>query len=174
MYLDFIQPRRRSSLVGWLLLLLGLAALGAVLAWQFLDLQPKLASEEAALRQVQSELTAREPVSVHISDDQLSVEWLRAAKVAQELVAPWAPLFAILEGASSQSIAVLSLELDGARRELILTGEARNYAALLDYYRYLQSQKMLTAVALQTHQVSRQDRDKPVRFRITAHWEQAS
>ena len=37
-----------------------------------------------------------------------------------------------------------------------------------------QSQPMLTSVALQTHQMNRQDRDKPIRFRITAHWEQAS
>jgi Tfp pilus assembly protein PilN len=174
MHLDFLHPHRRPAIGGWLLLLLGLLALAGALGWRFLDLGPRLVSGEAELRRLQGAVAAGEPATVRLSDEQLAAEWARAAKVAKELAAPWAPLFALLEGATGQPVALLSLEPDGNRHELILTGEARNFAALLDYYRYLQQQPMLTTVALQTHQVSRQDRDKPVRFRITAHWEQAS
>lgn len=159
--------------MGWALLAMGLIGVGAVVAWRFLDLEPRLHAGEAELRQLQTTLAAREPAAIRLSDDQLAGEWSRAAKVAQELAAPWAPLFGVLEGAAGQPVALLSLEPDGARHELVLTGEARNFAALLDYYRYLQKQPMLNTVALKTHQVNRQDRDKPVRFRITAHWESA-
>jgi Tfp pilus assembly protein PilN len=174
MHLDFLHPHRPAARSGWLLLCFGLLALGTALGWYFLSVAPRVAASEAELRRLQDAVAAKEPATIRLSDQQLAAEWTRAAKVARELAVPWAPLFAILEGAAGQPIALLSLDPDGNRRELVLTGEARNFAALLDYYRYLQQQSMLNSVALQTHQVSRQDRDKPVRFRITAHWESAS
>ncbi len=174
MHLDFLNPRRRTSLFGWLLLLLGLAALCAVLAWSLLELEPRVRAGEAELRRLQNAAVAREPVVQSLSDEQLATDWTQATAVVQLLNMPWPDLFAELEGGAEQSVALLSLEPDGVRHELVLNGEARNYAALLDYFRYLQSQPMLHSVALQTHQVNLQDRDKPIRFRITAHWERIS
>ena len=55
-----------------------------------------------------------------------------------------------------------------------LTGEARDFDVLMNYFRHLQEQPVLTEVVLQTHQINRQDRDKPVRFRIAAHWAKTS
>lgn len=174
MHLDFLQPHRRASRAGWGLLGLGALALVAAVAWRMAVLEPQLHAAEADLRQLQAALAAREPAAVRLTDEQLASEWSRASKVAAELAVPWNSLFDILDGAADQPVALLSLEPDGARHELVLTGEARNFPALLDYYRYLQQQPMLNTVALKTHQVNRQDRDKPVRFRITARWEAAS
>lgn len=173
MYLDFLHPHRRASLLGWLVLILGVLVCGVLLDWRFRTLEPNLQSAEAALNRAKRELAPTGPSALRLTDKQLASDWTRAAKVAQELSVPWPRLFAVLEGAAKQPVALLSLELDGARHDLVLTGEARNFAALLDYYRYLQQQSMLDKVALQTHQVNRQDSDKPVRFRITAQWERA-
>ncbi len=173
MHLDFLHRHRPVSTFAWLLLVIGLLACGAVLDWRFTTLESRLVSAEAALQRAKRELTPSVPAAAHLSDKQLSADWARAARIAQDLAEPWPGLFAGLEGAAEQPLALLSLELDGARRNLVLTGEARSYAALLDYFRYLQKQSMLGSVVLHTHQVNQQDRDKPVRFRITAHWEHA-
>ena len=173
MHLDFLRQHRPPSAWAWLLLLAGLLACGTVLDWRFTTLESRRISAEAALQRAQRELTPSAPAALALSDKQMSADWARAAKTAQELAAPWPELFEILEGAADQPLALLSLELDGARRNLVLTGEARNYAALLDFLRYLQSQSLLGAVALHTHQTNQLDHDKPVRFRITARWEHA-
>ena len=174
MHLDFLHPHRRSRQAGWLLLSLGLLAVAAVLSWRWLELEPRLLAAQSQLQRAQAALSANEPVLHKLSDEQLSRDWSQAASVAQQLSTPWEALFAEIEAGAAPAVALLSLEPDAARHELVLGGEARDYAALVDYYRYLQSQPMLSSVALQTHQMNRQDRDKPMRFRITAHWEPAS
>ena len=72
---------------------------------------------------------------------------------------------------TSPASIMIRVDIDSVRREMVLSGEARNYASMLAYYGYLQKHRMLVGVDLQLHQVNRQDNDKPVRFRITAHWE---
>jgi Tfp pilus assembly protein PilN len=173
MHLDFLHRHRPVSSLAWLLLLLGLLACGALLDWRFGTLASRLVAAEADLNRAKRELTPSTPTAAPLSDKQVSADWARAAKIAQDLAAPWPELFIVLEGAAEQPLALLSLELDGTRRNLVLTGEARDYAGLLAYFRYLQKQSLLGAVALHTHQINQLDRDKPVRFRITARWERA-
>jgi Tfp pilus assembly protein PilN len=141
-----------------------------MVAWHVLRLAPGLAAGEERLRDLQATLAARQPASVRGDERQLAVHWQRSARVARELAAPWARLFAVLETAADQPVALLSIEPDAVRGELVLTGEARDQEALLAYYRYLQGQAVLSAVVLQAHQVNRQDRQKPVRFRVSARW----
>jgi Tfp pilus assembly protein PilN len=174
MHLDFLRPHRRASVWGWLMLGLSLLAVGLLMDWRWLELEPQLQAGDAELRRLQSTLNSRPGDTLRLTDEQLATQWTAAAKAAQDLATPWPALFVLLEDGADGNIALLSLEPDGVRHELLLTGEARNYAALLDYLRFLQDQPLLSAVALQTHQVNRLDRDKPVRFRITAHWEDAS
>jgi Tfp pilus assembly protein PilN len=155
------------------MLLAGVMVCGGVLQWRYVTLEPQLQSVQQQLQVLQRAQTTG-PATARLTDKQLQADWSHAAKVTQDLAAPWPGLLGLLEGAAGQPVALLSLELDGSRHDMVLTGEARNYAALLDYFRYLQQQKMLGSVALQTHQVNRQDKDKPMRFRISARWEAAS
>jgi Tfp pilus assembly protein PilN len=171
MHLDFLHPQRPSSAWGWLVLLAGLLACGAFLNWYLFQVQPQLQNAEADLDRARRQLNPAGLAVTRPTDKHLASDWKRAAKVAQELAAPWAGVFDILDSAVEQPIALLSLDIDSGRHEMVLTGEARNYAAMLDYYSYLQRQKRLGGVELQLHQVNRQDRDNPVRFRMTAHWE---
>jgi Tfp pilus assembly protein PilN len=171
MHLDFIQPRRPASPWGWVLLALGFLLCAALLQWRYATLEPQLQTARDQLRKLQSDHGAPLVAVVRLSDKQLKDDWIYASKVAQELSAPWSDLLTVFEGASNQPVALLSVELDGVRQDLLINAEARNYEAMLNYYRYLQQQALLTSVALQAHQVNQQDQDKPVRFRITAQWE---
>jgi len=171
MHLDFIQPRRPASPWGWVLLGFGLLLCAALLQWRYGTLEPQLQTERKQLHNLQRDRATPSVAAGRLSDKQLKEDWIFASKVALELSAPWSELLTVFEGASKQPVALLSVELDGVRQDVLINAEARNYEAMLNYYRYLQQQALLTSVALQAHQVNQQDQDKPVRFRITAQWE---
>ena len=170
MELDFVTRRRPASIAGWLLLLVGALCLGALVAWVQTDRQPLVGERDAALRSLNKALAARQPAAVKMDDKQLADEWMRAMKVAGDLGLPWEKLFAILEANADRPVALLTLEPDAVKHEIALTAEAKNFDEMLGYYRLLQQQEMFTGVALQTHQVNQLDREKPIRFRITAKW----
>jgi Tfp pilus assembly protein PilN len=168
--LDFSTQRRPAGLGRWFTLLAGVAALAGTLAWNALVWQPRLAAAEKQLRAFQSSLTAQQPVLRKISDEQLAAEWRQAIAVAGALNQPWEKLFSMLEATTGGQVALLTLEPNAALRELVLTAEAKNFNAMLDFYRLLGQQADLTSVVLHSHQINQQDNDKPVRFRITATW----
>jgi Tfp pilus assembly protein PilN len=170
MNLDFARQRRLAGPAGWLLLTVGAVCVTALVVWVQVDRQPRLGEREAALRKLQATLTARQPAAVKMDDKQLADEWLRAMRVAGDLSLPWEKLFGILEANAGRPVALLTLEPDAVKHEIALTAEAKNFDEMLGYYRVLQQQDMFAGVALQTHQVNQQDREKPIRFRITAKW----
>jgi Tfp pilus assembly protein PilN len=174
LHLDFQSERRPPAMAGWLSLIVGVALLGGLVGWNVLDQQPRLQAMEGKLQWLDKSVVASQPTAVNVTADELAAEWQRAAKVAERLATPWQPLFAVLEGSADRPIALLSLEPDADRQELVLTGEARDFDVLMNYFRQLQEQPLLSEVVLQTHQINRQDHDKPVRFRIAAHWAKTS
>lgn len=166
--LDF---RRNELPHGWInvvLLFAGVAAAGYAgwSAWQFSADARALEAKLASLSKQPERKTAQRSGA---DAQQFDRESRVLANVAVELNTPWNPLFRALEDAP-QKVALLSIEPDAHKRELVLTGEAKDFKEMLDYVRYLQGQTMLSGIALQTHQINQQDSDKPVRFRITAAW----
>jgi Tfp pilus assembly protein PilN len=170
LHLDFSTQRRPAGIARWLTLLAGVAALVGVLAWQGLVWQPRLTVAEKKLRALQSDLTARRPVLRNMSNEQLTTEWRQTTAVAGALNQPWEQLFSMLEAATGRQVALLTLEPNATLREVVLTAEAKNFNAMLDFYRLLGQQAELSAVVLHSHQINQQDNDKPIRFRITATW----
>lgn len=171
LHLDFLQAHRSAARWGLWLALAGLLAMTGVVAWYTQELEPQLQSASAALSRAQREAQAKAPPpGPRMDDKRLDEEWAQAAKVAEQLNAPWAELLDMLEEGTELQVALLSLEPDLPKREFVLTGEARHYEALMGYYRYLQAQPQLTGVAVHMHQVSRQDRDRPLRFRVSGRW----
>ncbi|MFZ2268599.1 MAG: hypothetical protein WAV95_13575 [Azonexus sp.] len=168
--LNFAQTRQPPHVLAWFGLILGLTAVGATVGWQQEYWQPRLSAAEASLRTAQTALAARQPAARKIDDVQLAAEWNRASAVAGKLNMPWEKLFATFEAEAERHVGLLSLEPDVTKGELILTAEAKNFEEMLAYYRMLQTQEHLSAVILHTHQVNQQDREKPIRFRITAKW----
>jgi Tfp pilus assembly protein PilN len=173
LHLDFVNPKRPPAAAGWLLLVVAVLVVAAGVTWYLLVLAPDLQAAERRLQAATQALAATQPPSLAIGGTELAAERDRAGRLSQRLAVRWDQLFGILETTAEQPIALLSLEPDADKQELVLTGEARNFAALMAYYQFLQQQRILRDVVLQTHQVNRQDRDKPVRFRIVAEWESA-
>ncbi|SFI02018.1 Tfp pilus assembly protein PilN [Collimonas sp. OK307] len=94
-----------------------------------------------------------------------------AAQIAGQLNTPWDRLLKVLESAPMEHVALLSVEPVASRRQLHLVGEAKDFATMLDYLSYLQSQPGLQRVILTSHQIQTQP-GSPVRFQIQAHWEE--
>ena len=106
-----------------------------------------------------------------MSDEQLAAEWRQTSAVAGALNQPWESLFSMLEAAApAGQVAMLTLEPNAALRELALTAEAKNFKAMLDFYRLLGRHADWSEVVLHSHQINQQDNEKPIRFRITAKW----
>jgi Tfp pilus assembly protein PilN len=171
LHLDFINPRRPATPASWAFLGVGMLLLAATLFWHARFVEPDIESAERELVRLNKELAARQPAALKVSDAQLAGEWQKALAINQRLGAPWQKLLAMLESYVDEPVALLSIDPDLTKKDLLLTGEARNLDALLDYMRFLKRQSMLTNVTLQSHQVNKQDNEKPVRFRISATWE---
>jgi len=171
LHLDFVYPRRPTAAAGWLVLAAGMLALVAVLVWNLGFVAPGAAAAETESARLRQELAAREPVALQLKGGEVAVEWQKALAINQRLGAPWQKLFAVLESYVDEPVALLSIDPDLTKRDLVLTGEARNLEALLDYIRFLKRQSLLSEVTLLSHQINKQDRDRPVRFRISATWE---
>ncbi|MBK6975604.1 MAG: PilN domain-containing protein [Sterolibacteriaceae bacterium] len=166
--LDF---RRNELPHGWInavLLIAGVAAAGYA-GWSAWQLSADGRALDAKLANLSKKPGREAPQREGADAQRFERETRILANVALELNTPWNPLFHALEEAP-QKVALLSIEPDAHKRELILTGEAKDFTEMLDYVRYLQGQTMLSGISLQTHQINQQDRDKPVRFRITAGW----
>lgn len=166
--LDF---RRNELPHGWInvaLLVAGIAAAGLA-GWSAWRISADGRALDARLASLSNKPDRKSTQRAGADAQQFDRESRVLANVAVELNTPWNPLFRALEEAP-QKIALLSIEPDAHKRELILTGEAKDFKEMLDYVRYLQGQTMLSGISLQTHQINQQDRDKPVRFRITAVW----
>jgi Tfp pilus assembly protein PilN len=170
LHLDFVRPRRPSSAWGWFALMVGASIVIGLAIWDRQFLAEDIASAQREMVSVRKAIADNEPASLKLKGADLASEWQRASTVSRSLSAPWTELFAMLEAYADEPVALLGMDPDLAKNDLVLTGEARDLAAVLDYVRYLKKQPMLSAVTLQSHQVSRQERDKPVRFRIVANW----
>lgn len=94
----------------------------------------------------------------------------RANVVLHRLTLPWDALFLAVETAAGKEVALLALEPDAEKRQVRISGEARDYSAVLNYITQLEAQAVFGPVYLQSHQVQQQDPDKPVRFALLANW----
>ena len=83
---------------------------------------------------------------------------------------PWGELFKRVEASNEKEIALLSIQPDAGKRVMRLSGEAKNFEALLAYIARLEHTPMLNQVYLTSHELRLQDPQKPVRFALTANW----
>ncbi len=101
---------------------------------------------------------------------QLRIEVKNANEVLLQLSLPWDRLFQTVESANSDNIALLGIDPDSKRGQIKVSGEAKDFDALLGYIRTLQASNFFTGVYLQHHQVQELDPDKPIRFTLDASW----
>jgi hypothetical protein len=167
--LDF-RRRRKAGRAGLLILAAGLAAAAAA-GVQYRQLAEELAAAEAGVRAAPASAERRKMVSAAGGDMQkVSVEYKRAAEILQQLTLPWGELFASAESAAFPEVALLGIESDTDKRRVKISGEAKNLEAVLEYLRRIAARPALAEVYLQSHDLQKQDPQRPVRFVLSAEW----
>jgi hypothetical protein len=167
---DFVGRRARVTAVGSVLLLLGVAAASAA-AFEYRLLEARRAGLELKLAAA-SRRTHQDPGEAARSAG-LSAE---AGRVAAELGTPWTRLLAEFEAASRDTagtVAVLSIEPDHAKHSVRVSGESRDLPLTLAYVQRLQRSTLLRYAMLESHEVRNDDPQRPVRFALTAQWQEA-
>lgn len=165
--LDFARTRPRRPAWAWLLLLAGVAA--AAWVGQSYDRATRAKAEAQArvdrlerARPVQARALARDR-----KDDASRTAQVTAAR---QLETPWGELFATLQATRPANIGLLGLDADGRRGQLNLTAEAKDYPAMIDYYRRLQTTAGLADITLTQHDVMEDRNAEPVRFVLRGRW----
>lgn len=143
-----------------LALSLGLAAW---LAERFQDARVEVARLDA-----QSGLVASQRPAKPIPREKLEEEARSAEAVVRQLTLPWASIFATVEQAATREVAILQLQPDAETRVLRLAAETRQREAMFDFLRRLGASPGLADVHLVSHQVQREDPQRPIQFSVQA------
>lgn len=172
--LDFIQKPifSRISFGGFLILLASLCL--ATFTWQMYQQQQiKLLMVLESLEKVNQQLpkqTVIRPTEAVISSKQL----VQFADDFNLLATPWSELLDSIEQADMPDITLLALDPSVRKQQVILTGEAKNLATILQYINKLAQQQTLSQVYLQKHNVNETSNEKPVSFSIVAKWKNST
>ena len=165
--LDLDLVRRRPAWPPWLALVVGLA-LSADAGLQLIGLR----DDVAALQQRGSPRPAR-VVAAEALPEATQRELADARRLLEELALPWEALFRSIEGAVDRDTALLSIEPDSGRRAIQISGEARNYLAVLRFMDRLEKGQTLARVHLLSHEIRQEDADRPTLFTLAASWKVA-
>ena len=163
--LDFAPRTRRSPVLGWVLLALGVTSI-ALAALQFHSAHAARAQEADQLQQLQARVAEGTGSRSTASD---SREAKAAAAVIRDLRVPWPQLLDVFEGAANQNVALLTIEPAPAQHQVRLTAEAKNVQAMFDYLEALKREP-LTEIVLLSHQVNEKAPGSPLRFQAQAKW----
>jgi hypothetical protein len=160
--LDYVAPVRRPMWPGLAVLAVSLAV-AAGLGVRYRDAQV-----EVVRLQAQSGLVAPERPARPIPKERLEEEARNAEAVVRQLTLPWATLIGTIEQAATREVAILQLQPDAETRVLRLTAETRHREAMFDFLRRLGAARGLADVHLVSHQVQRDDPQRPLQFSVQA------
>ena len=162
------EQNRSPSIIGILLLVMGLAATG-LLVRDYLDtvqahaeLERRMASLRLQAGAVQQKHPDADELARQSADDQ----------TRQRLDQHWSGLVAALNQARGKQVGFLALEADGRHGKATLKAEARDYDAMLSFYQKLQASKALSDVILSQHLLNDKDGKKSVGFTMRMDWGQ--
>lgn len=165
---SFLAPRPVARWPGWTLLLVGTLTL-ALAGQRWAELRSEV--ELARIRLENREALAppeRSTTPTIVVTPEMEARQRERQLIVRALKLDWPALFGALEKAQTPNIALLTIQPDSRRGTLVMTGEARDMAAVIDYQRRLNDG--LRDVVLTTHEVQEQNPHKPVRFTVTALW----
>ena len=103
--------------------------------------------------------------------EQMAKEVERVNRAAMQLTIPWEDLFQAVETATdNKRVALLALQPNFQKRELKISGEAEEYASILQYIERLEKGGALGEVRLISHEVVSQQNSSGIRFELAATW----
>jgi hypothetical protein len=149
-----------------------LALLACVLSAYYMQ---QLSVTQETLVEAQSKLASISPenktVAVQTVVETASEAELKYARdIVAQLSTPWNPLMSTLEQSIVPNIALLSIEPNRKKQQIILTGQAKNIESTLSYIKQLEHIETLSQVYLLKHSIDQSDPYKPVGFTILAQW----
>ncbi len=170
--LDFIpQPFFALTSINWLgLLVLLLSLLVATFTWRLYQSQQNTYLENSLIL----EQHKQQSVPAKLSEKAQSIapdELKQVQESVNALTAPWNELLLAIEQANMKNIALLNLEPNYKKQQVLLAGQAKNLATVLQYIKQLEQQPMLSQVYLQKHSIDTLNPAKPVNFSVFAQWE---
>lgn len=123
---------------------------------------------EVARMEAQSGLIPHERPVREVPRERLEQEAKSAEAVVRQLTLPWAGVIGAVEQAATKEVAILQLQPEADSRLLRLTAETRHREAMFDFLRRLSAAGGLTDVHLVSHQVQREDPQRPIQFSVQA------
>ena len=167
--LDFLSPGARPGPVSWLLLALGLAAVGVVAsAWNSADADARAAQAHIAL--LDRAPAAKSKQSEKKIDSALQARDKEDAQARRALALPWNRLLTTLQDGLPDDVALVSLDVDGRRGDFQIVANAKSHQAMLDYYRELQGESGFGKVTLTRHELREIDGLQGVNFSLRGDW----
>ena len=169
--LDYVREAGRSRLAVWALAAFAMAfACDSALRYDALlrnigDKRLELANWDRRPKQIGEASAA--PAS--LSNDELAA----ARETARKLSMPWSVLFRALEASRTERVALLAIEPDAENRTVLLSAEAKDYAAALAYIGNLARQDALARVHLSHHELKQVSGQRVVAFTVSASWNPA-
>lgn len=160
-----------SAGAGAALLLAGAFAASACAAW-YANIDGEFERAEAQTTEMKR-MMRRAPgrVDESRSDAREMQQEVRAANaVIQQMAIPWDRLFSEIESTVDAEVGLLSIQPDVGNRLVRISGEARNFNAMLAYSRRLENTDLLHNVVLLGHEIKTQDPQRPVLFAMSVGW----
>ena len=157
--LDFRAAQRGSPWLGRVLL--------AAAACVAVDAGVSYYSAKSTLTDNQARLTKRTPGA---SAPKVSPQEVAAVReTVQRLSLPWSDLFAALESAASDKVALSAIEPDARNGTVTITGDGKDYLAALSYVLNLSRTEGLERVQLVRHE-QKSEGNGAVSFAVSAAW----
>lgn len=168
--LDFKRQAPRIGIAGVMLLAAGVAV-AALMAMLASDLRDRIGAAEQKVTRLEKEGSRRVAQRGQSANGAaLQLEVRQANEILHQLALPWHGLFKAIESSNEKEVALLAVQPDMQRRVLRLSGEARNFDALLAYVARLEKNEALSQVYITQHEIRSQEPEKPVRFALVANW----
>lgn len=170
--LDYARDEGRSRLAVWALAAFALAfacdtglryqSLARDIAGKQLELAQRSRSTAGQTREARRQLPA-------LGTDDLAA----ASETARKLAMPWSALLRALETSRTDGVALLAIEPDAEKRTVLLSAEAKEYAAALGYVGNLARQDTLANVYLSHHELKQAAGQRVLAITVSASWKDA-
>jgi hypothetical protein len=157
LHVNFVGTRRVSPWIGRVLLALAAAVcVDAGLSYTAIRKVVDSGEKQAAQR-------APAAAALKVSAQEVTA----VRETVQRLSLPWDELFAALESAASEKVALTVIEPDVSKGTVTISGDGKDYLAALSYVSNLSRTEGLERVQLVRHE---QKDNGPVSFAVSAAW----
>lgn len=163
--LDFRATPRAPAWASVVLAILALAfAIELGLSYQ--RTREATAEAETRLARAGKRSPGRDAVALRASAEEIAA----AREAHDRLAIPWESLFRALESTASEKISLSAIEPDPKSGSVLISGEANDFLAALDYVVRLGRTGALKDAHLVKHELRTGEAGRPIAFSVSASW----